>query len=47
MRRHLGEVPANIEARLRMLTPDRLDDLGEALFDLSSYTEVEAWFSRQ
>jgi predicted transposase/invertase (TIGR01784 family) len=47
MTRRIGEMPPRIEARLNSLTPDRLDDLGEALFDLTSYAEIEAWLSRQ
>ena len=47
MTRHIGEVPPVIQARLGALTPAQLDDLGEALFDLNSYAEIEAWLSRQ
>lgn len=47
MARHIGEVPPGIQARLGTLTPAQLDDFGEALFDLNSYAEVEAWLSRQ
>jgi len=47
MTRHIGEVPPGIEARLNTLTPAQLDDLGEALFDLNSYTDVEVWFAQQ
>jgi len=47
LNRHIGEVPPSVQARLDNLTPAQLDDLGEALFDLNSYTEVEAWFSQQ
>src|SRR6187402_824369 len=43
MTRHIGEVPADIQTRLGALTPAQLDDLGEALFDLNSYVEIEAW----
>ena len=47
MIRHIGEVPPGIQTRLGTLTPAQLDDLGEALFDLNSYADVEAWLSRQ
>jgi len=47
MTRHIGEVPAGIQTRLGALTTAQLDDLGEALFDLNSYADVEAWLSRQ
>jgi len=44
--RHLGAVPPNVAARLDTLTLNQLEDLGEALFDLNSYSDVEAWLSR-
>jgi len=47
MTRHIGEVPPGIEACLNTLTPAQLDDLGEALFDLNSYADVEVWFAQQ
>ena len=47
MTRHIGEVPPNITARLDALTPNQLDELGDVLFDLTSYAEVEAWLSGQ
>ena len=47
MARHIGEVPAGVQTRLGTLTPAQLDDLGEALFDMGSYADVEAWLSRQ
>jgi predicted transposase/invertase (TIGR01784 family) len=47
MTRHIGEVPSNVLALVDKLTADELDDLGEAMFDLNTYAEVEAWFSRQ
>jgi len=47
MTRHIGEVPSGIQTSLGTLTPDQLDDLGEALFDLNSYADIETWLSRQ
>ncbi|MGI4790531.1 MAG: DUF4351 domain-containing protein [Janthinobacterium lividum] len=32
--------------RLSHLSPDQLDDLGEALLDFSSLTDLEQWLSR-
>ena len=46
MNRHFGEPPERVIDRLGALSPDQLDELGEALFDLNSYADVEAWFSR-
>jgi hypothetical protein len=45
--RHLGEVPPNVAAGLDTLTLNQLEDLGEALFDLKSYADIEAWLSRE
>ncbi len=44
--RHLGAVPPNVATRLDTLTLSQLEDLGEALFDLNSYSDIEAWLSR-
>jgi len=46
MARRIGEAPPSIVEHLQTLTHNQLDELGEALFDLNSYAEVEAWFSR-
>ncbi len=46
LRRRFGSVPANITARLSQLTPDQLDDLGEALLDFSNLDDLEQWVSR-
>ena len=43
--RHLGAVPQNVAASLDTLTLEQLEDLGEALFDLNSYSDVEDWLS--
>jgi len=45
--RQIGTVPPNIATCLDTLTPDQIDDLGDALFDLNSYADVEDWLSRQ
>jgi predicted transposase/invertase (TIGR01784 family) len=47
MARHIADVPPHIAARLEKLTPNQLDELAEALFDISTYVEVEEWLSRQ
>jgi predicted transposase/invertase (TIGR01784 family) len=46
MARHIGDLPPHIAARVDALGPNRLDELGEALFDLGSYADVESWLDR-
>ena len=46
MTRHIGFVPARIAAVIDSLELNQLNELGEALFDLSSYDEVDEWLSR-
>jgi hypothetical protein len=46
MTRRIGEVPAGVLARLNGLSADDLNALGEAIFDLTTYDDVEAWFTR-
>jgi len=46
MTRRMGDVPTDIASKLRMLTTPELDELGEALFDLKTYAEVEAWLTK-
>jgi hypothetical protein len=38
-----GTVPQEVEARIRNLSRDRLETLGEAVLDLKSIPELEAW----
>ncbi|MGO8673891.1 MAG: DUF4351 domain-containing protein [Capsulimonadaceae bacterium] len=45
--RHIGELPPSVAARVDTLTSDQLEELSEAMFDLNSYADVEAWLSRQ
>ena len=46
MTRHIGLLPAHIEARIDILSSHHITELGEALFDLNSYAEVDEWLSR-
>lgn len=46
LRRRIGAVPAGVSARLDRLSPDQLDDLGEALLDFSSPADLEQWLAR-
>ena len=46
LRRRLGAVPADAAARLNHLSPEQLDDLGEALLDFGTVADLEQWLSR-
>jgi flagellar biosynthesis/type III secretory pathway protein FliH len=46
MARRFGDVPAQISARVALLSADELEDLSLALLDFASYADVEAWFNR-
>ena len=46
LRRRLGAVSVEVSARLARLSPDELDDLGEALLDFSSQADLEQWLAR-
>jgi len=46
MTRNIGEVPQNIAAKMQALSTPQLDEFGDALFDLKTYAEVEAWLTK-
>jgi predicted transposase/invertase (TIGR01784 family) len=46
MTRRIGDVPGEIATRLNTLGPNELDDLDAALFNFTSYTDVEKWLTR-
>jgi len=46
LRRRVGPVPDTLTARLDTLTPDQLDDLGEALLDFQTPSDLQQWLSR-
>ena len=46
LRRRLGTVPESATDRLDSLTPDQLDDLGEALLDFHAVADLEQWLSQ-
>jgi len=46
MKRNIGEVPQEIATKLQALTAPELDEFGDALFDLKTYAEVEAWLTK-
>ena len=46
LHRRVGPVPDGLTARLDTLTPDQLDDLGEALLDFTVPADLEGWLAR-
>ena len=44
IRRRFGTVPEKVVARLDQLSPEQLDDLGEALLDFVTVTDLDQWF---
>jgi len=46
LRRRLGAVPEGAEVRLGLLSADQLDDLGEALLDFTTVSDLEQWLAR-
>ncbi|MGI4788402.1 MAG: Rpn family recombination-promoting nuclease/putative transposase, partial [Janthinobacterium lividum] len=46
LRRRLGSVPSDLLTRLDPLTPDQLDDLGEALLDFTTTADLEQWLAQ-
>lgn len=46
IRRRLGDVPASLRERVGRLTSEQLDDLGEALLDVTGPGGLEQWLSR-
>ena len=47
LQRRLGVMSAAVTSRLDHLSPDQLDDLGEALLDFGSTKDFEQWLTRQ
>lgn len=46
IRRRLGSVSDTVTARLDRLSPEQLDELGEALFDMETASDLEQWFTQ-
>jgi predicted transposase/invertase (TIGR01784 family) len=46
MTHRIGEIPADVMARMKGLSTEQLNDLAQALFDITSYDDIEAWFTR-
>ncbi len=47
LQRRFGTVSADITERLDHLSPEQLDDLGEALLDFGTAADLERWLSQQ
>jgi len=44
--KRFGSATPEITERLRTLSADDLDNLGEAMFDFSTLTDLESWLSK-
>lgn len=47
LNRRLGEIDASLIERIRGLSIEQLENLGEALLDFSEVADLEAWLDRQ
>ncbi len=45
--RRFGSVPPQVTGRLNSLSADQLNELGEALFDLASFADLENWLTER
>jgi hypothetical protein len=45
--RQVGSLTPEVEAQIGALSLTQLDDLGEALLDFSSFTDLQNWLSAQ
>jgi predicted transposase/invertase (TIGR01784 family) len=46
LNRRFGTVPTKVSARISRLTIEQLEQLGEALLDFTSLSDLEAWLAR-
>ncbi|MGK7944337.1 MAG: DUF4351 domain-containing protein [Microcystaceae cyanobacterium] len=46
LNKRFGTVDSSISARLRTLSQEQLESLGEALFDFTDQTDVETWLNQ-
>ncbi|BAZ33235.1 hypothetical protein NIES4074_57450 [Cylindrospermum sp. NIES-4074] len=44
--RRFGEIDASIIERIRVLSKEELETLGEALFDFANLADLEAWLNK-
>jgi len=47
MRKRFGLVPKTIEARVRELSLEQIETLGEALLDFQTLDDLSQWLDRQ
>ena len=45
--RRFGDIDSSLTERIRILSANQLENLGEALFDFSNLTDLEAWLNQQ
>lgn len=46
LNRRFGTLPAGVSERISQLTIEQLDELGEALLDFTSLSDLDAWLAR-
>lgn len=44
--RRFGDVDSSLTERIRILSANQLETLGEALFDFSNVADLEAWLNQ-
>ena len=47
LRRRLGPFPVSLSDRIESLPLDRLEALGDAMFDFGAVTDIESWLSAE
>jgi Domain of unknown function (DUF4351) len=47
LNRRVGEIDPLLLERVRRLSIEKLEELGEALLDFSAVTDLEAWLAQQ
>jgi hypothetical protein len=47
LNRRLGEIDASLIERIKRLSIEQLENLGEALLDFSTVVDLETWFNQQ
>jgi predicted transposase YdaD len=46
LNRHVETIAPELKTKIEALTIEQLEDLGEALLDFSSVTDLEAWLAQ-
>ncbi|AUB40229.1 putative transposase YdaD [Nostoc flagelliforme CCNUN1] len=47
LNRRIGEIDASLIERIKSLSLEQLENLGEALLDFSSVADLETWLNQQ